>query len=82
MDTLEPDAQSFIVKVWVEDGNEKVGNSVWRGHITHVSSGSRHYIKNMDEISEFIAPYLQEMGVKSGMRWRISSWLKRLMARS
>ena len=40
MDSLEPGAQSFIVKVWVEDGNEKGGHSVWRGHITHVSSDS------------------------------------------
>jgi hypothetical protein len=36
MESLEPDAQSFIVKVWVEDGAETGGQGVWRGHITHV----------------------------------------------
>ena len=66
MDTLEPGAQSFIVKVWVEDSNGEAGHSVWRGHITDVLSGKRHYIKNMDEISDFIAPYLEGMGVKVG----------------
>jgi hypothetical protein len=79
MDTLEPDAQSFIVKVWVEDGNGEAGHSAWRGHITHVLTGKLHYIKNLDDISDFIAPYLEEMGVKLGMRWRLRSWLTHLM---
>jgi len=26
MDTLEPDTQSFIVKVWVEDGTSSLGH--------------------------------------------------------
>ena len=82
MDSLEPDAQSFIIKVWVEDGSETGGHGVWHGHITHVPSGNRHYMKNLDEIEDFIAPHLEEMGVKLGVRWRIRRWLKRLMARS
>jgi hypothetical protein len=81
MDSLEPDAQSFIVKVWVEDGSETGGQGAWRGHITHVSSHERHYLKDLGEIEDFIAPYLEEMGVKLGIRWRIRRWLKRLMAR-
>ncbi len=83
MDSLEePDAQSFIVKVWVEDGSETGGQGVWRGHITHVSSHERRYLKNLGEIEDFIAPYLEEMGVKLGVSWRIRRWLKHLMARS
>ena len=82
MDSLEPDAQSFIVKVWVEDSNGEAGHSMWRGYITHVSSGKRHYIKNLDEISDFIAPHLEEMGVKLGMRWRLRRWFKRVIKRS
>ena len=71
MDSLEPDAQSFIVKVWVEDGNGETGQAVLRGHITHVSGGRQRYIKNLDEIEDFIAPYLKEMGVRPGIRWRV-----------
>ena len=82
MDSLEPDAQSFIIKVWVEDSNGEAGHSVWRGHITHVSSHERHYLKDLGEISDFIAPHLEEMGVKLGMRWRLRRWLKRSMRRS
>ena len=77
MDSLEPDAQSFIVKVWVEDNAEAGGHGVLRGHITHVMSNKRHYLKNLGEIEDFISPYLEEMGVKLGVRRRIRRWLKR-----
>jgi hypothetical protein len=82
MDSLEPDAQSFIVKVWVEDGLETGGQGAWRGHITHVSSHERHYLKDLGEIEDFIAPHLEEMGVKLGMRWRVRRWFKRVIKRS
>lgn len=79
MEPLEPGTQSFIVKVWVENNSQTDDHGVWRGHITHVSSGKRRYIKNLDEISDYIAPHLEEIGVKLGMRWRLRSWLRRLI---
>ncbi len=81
MEPLEPDAQSFIAKVWVEDNAEGAGQGMWRGHITHVPSGERRYLKNLDEIGDFIAPYLENMGVRLGMRWRLRRRLRRLMGR-
>jgi hypothetical protein len=82
MGSLEvPDAQSFIVKVWVEDSTETGGHGELRGHITHVSSHERRYLKNLSEIEGFITPYLEEMGVKPGMRWRVKRLLKRLTGR-
>jgi hypothetical protein len=78
MEPLEPDAQSFIVKVWVEDSAEAGGQGVWHGHITHVPSHERRYLKNLGEIPDFIAPHLEEMGVQLGIRWRVRRWLKRL----
>jgi hypothetical protein len=82
MEPLESTSQSFIVKVWVEDSAEAGGHGVWHGHITHVPSGKRHYMKNLDEISDFIAPHLEEMGVKLGVRWRVRRWFKRVIKRS
>ncbi len=79
MDEIESDTQSFIVKVWVEDHAEETGHRVWRGYITHVSSNKRRYLKNLEGIEDFISAYLEGMGVKLGMRWRIRHWLKRLM---
>lgn len=81
MDETESEAQSFIVRVWVEERAEEAGRGVWRGHITHVPSHERRYVKNMDEIGDFISHYLEAMGVKLGMRWRRRSWLKRLTRR-
>ena len=79
MDSLEPGVQSFIVKVWVEDNAETGGQSFFRGHITHVTSRKRRYLKNLGEIEDFIAPYLEEMGVKLGIRWQVRHWFKGLM---
>ena len=81
MDSLEPDSQSFIVKVWAEDSPGQADRGVWHGHITHVPSHERRYLKNLDEISDFIAPHLEAMGVKPGTRWRLRHWLKSLMRR-
>jgi hypothetical protein len=78
MDTLESTTQSFIVKVWVEESAREDGREIWHGHITHVPTSQRRYLKNLDEIEDFIAPYLEEMGVKLGMRWRLRHWLRRL----
>lgn len=46
MDETESDAQSFIVRVWVEERAEEADRGLWRGHITHVSSSRRRYLKN------------------------------------
>jgi hypothetical protein len=78
MDTLESTTQSFIVKVWVEESAREDGREIWHGHITHVPTSQRRYLKNLDEIEDFIAPYLEEMGVKLGIRWRLRHWLRRL----
>ncbi len=82
MDEIESAAQSFIVRVWIEERAEEGGQSTWRGHITHVPGGERRYLKNLDEIGDFISPYLERMGVKPGMRWRMRRWLSRLSGRS
>jgi len=73
----EINTHSFIVKLWLEETNEETGRITWRGHITHVASGDRRYLKNLDEIAEFIAPYLESMGVRMGIRQRVKQWLNR-----
>ena len=79
MDQEEPETQSFILKVWVEDSARYVQRGVWHGHITHVPSHERRYLKNLGEIEDFIAPHLEEMGVQLGRRWRLKRWLQRLI---
>jgi len=81
MDLLESDTQSFIVKIWVEENGKDTSRGVWHGHITHVPSYQRRYLKDLNEIQDFIAPHLEEMGVKIGKRWRLRGWLQQLKGR-
>ena len=60
-------SHSFVVKVWIEETAAEAGNTMWRGHITHVGTKSRRYIQRLDEIPMFIAPYLQSLGVEVGL---------------
>ena len=66
---------SFIVKIWLEETFEETGKARWRGHITHVPSGERRYLKDLTDIGIFILPYLDAMKVRSGFRWRVWKWL-------
>jgi hypothetical protein len=77
MDLLEFNTHSFIVKIWLEEPATKSRRATWRGHITHVPSGERRYLKNLWQIAAFIAPYLIAMGVKLNFYLRIQEWLQR-----
>lgn len=77
---LTAGTHSFIVKVWTEETAREAGRARWRGHITHVPGGQRHYIEDLDAVADFIAPYLEEMGVNLGRGWRarrrLNGWLR------
>ena len=66
---------SFIVKIWLEETFEETGEARWRGHITHVPSAERGYLKDLSDIGIFILPYLDSMKIRSGFRWRVWKWL-------
>jgi hypothetical protein len=78
----ESQVDSFIVKLWTESdaGAAAKARVKWHGHITHVSDGTRRYLKDLDEIKIFIEPYLAEMGVDVGKRWSLKHWLRRCFA--
>lgn len=77
-DLFEAGPHSFIVKIWLEETLAETGRVVWRGHITHVPSGQRCYLKNLSEVAAFIEPYLQRMGVKPRNRGPLTDWLRQL----
>lgn len=62
MDEIESIAQLFVVRIWVEERAEEGSRGIWRGHITHMPGGERRYLKNLDEIGDFISPYLRAHG--------------------
>lgn len=59
----ELNVHSFIVKIWLEKREHTAKPVMWRGNITHVASGQREYLHNLESISTFITGYLEEMGV-------------------
>lgn len=79
MADLESTSQSFIVKIWVEETAEEAGEIIWRGHVTHVPSGERRYLRTLDDVSAFIEPYLLRLGVTLGLRSR-RTWRRRSIA--
>jgi hypothetical protein len=53
---------SFIVKIWVEEGESESGK-VWRGSITHVGSGERRYVKRVEDLTQYFVQYLKSIEV-------------------
>jgi hypothetical protein len=63
MDTIEATSHPFILRIWLEETAEEAGRAIWRGHITHVPSGEKRYLQDLNDIIDFVRPYLREMGV-------------------
>lgn len=78
-DVPEPDLpapRSFILKVWlVQDSTDP--RPGWHGRITHVPSGSYMHVRSFAQIVWFIADYLEAMGVRLPLFWRLYRWLSR-----
>lgn len=74
----EPDTQSFVVKIWLEETVEEEGRAKWRGHVTHVASGDRKYLERLSGIAEFIMTYLERSGVNFGAFRRIRFFVLRI----
>jgi hypothetical protein len=72
---FESTTHSFIIRIWLEEPGE-AGGAKWRGHITHVPSGERRYLKNVDDAVDFILPYLAKMGVRLDLQVRLKQWLR------
>lgn len=59
MDLPEAHTHSFVIKIWLEEPAEEANQVIWRGHITHVPSGTRRYFQDLTVITDFMQPYLQ-----------------------
>jgi hypothetical protein len=79
-DLIECSTHSFIVKIWLEETPEESSHPLWRGHITHVPSGKRHYFSSLERILSFIVPYLRSIGIKFGLTWRLREQLDKWTA--
>ena len=77
MAQLEENTHSFIVKIWLEEITDETSDVLWRGYITHVSSGARLYLKELSDIIDFVQTYLESMGVRPSRRMKVCLWLRK-----
>jgi hypothetical protein len=75
MASNEIDVHSFIVKLWLEKEAQGTKRVTWHGYITHVPGGERRYLKDMNDVTEFIELHMEQMGVEFGIRGRVRRWL-------
>ena len=59
MDEGEIEAQSFVVKVWLEEIDSTTGRRVWRGRVTHVPSGEQHAFTELVALVGILGAYLE-----------------------
>ena len=79
MDPFEANTQVFVVRIWPEPRDNAVAAPEWRGVIEHAPSRTRRYLRDLNVIPEFIAPYLEQVGIRFSWRWRLRQWLNRLL---
>ncbi len=58
---------SFVIRIWIEETVEEAGRVIWRGSITHFPGNERRFIQELKSIEDFIAPFLEAMGVRLGL---------------
>ena len=75
VDIGESKIHSFIVKVWLEDSEEDPDVTLLHGHITHVPSGERHYIRRVSEVPLFIRSHLGRMGITLESDRKVPPWM-------
>jgi hypothetical protein len=61
MARAEPDAVSFVVRLWVEASADGKSPAVWRGRIVHVATGAYRYVTKLEQLLEFIRPYAKSL---------------------
>jgi hypothetical protein len=75
LDDESPPIRSFVVKVWAEETASPRRDASWRGYVTHVGTGERLYLRNLVQVTSFIAPRLVEIGGRLDARTRLCTLL-------
>jgi hypothetical protein len=73
---------SFIIKLRLEKDLGEAGPTTCHGYITHVPGGEQSYLRDLDGVAAFIMPYLEASGVRVGLCWRVSRWLRGLRSKA
>lgn len=76
MDTTDAMSHSFILKIWLETTAEEIGGARWVGRIVHVPRAQATYFRDLNEIPQYLLPYLEEMGIKPPVSNRLWKWFR------
>ena len=49
---------AFIIRFWLEQRELDDARPIWRGVVEHVASGEKLYLKNIEDVKQFIVSYL------------------------
>jgi hypothetical protein len=64
MSIPRPTVMSFIVKIWIDEGDDPDAMPAWHGMVAEVADPERRYVKDLSEISAFIGARLARLGVR------------------
>lgn len=51
---------SFVIRMWLEQSDEKTLAATWRGRITHIPGNEHQHFTDLKIIAAFIQSYLKE----------------------
>lgn len=51
---------SFIIRMWLEQPDEKARHGIWRGRITHIPGNEQQYFTDVKSIASFVKSYLKK----------------------
>jgi hypothetical protein len=51
---------SFVIRIWREEITSDKGQTIWRGHITPIPNGKRHYFSDIQDIPAYMTAHLKE----------------------
>ncbi len=68
---VSPRIISFIVKIWIDEGDDQPESPTWHGLVTQVPGGERRYVKQLSEIDDFVGSHLAKLGVRLGPERRL-----------
>jgi len=51
---------SFVIRMWLEQSDERARPGVWRGRVTHLPGNEQQHFTDLKNIVSFIKSYLKE----------------------
>lgn len=64
MSIVRPTVISFIVKIWIDEGDDPDRLLTWHGSVTEVPDGDKRYVRELGDLTALIAARLARLGVR------------------